>query len=60
MVAQLDLVATSVQDSAQRHVEAARLFAAFDHRLDAATQAMSRVRVHSPSPEEDDAVTRGR
>jgi hypothetical protein len=55
VLAQLDLVATAVNDGAKFHADAARQFAALEHRIEAATQAMASVRVRSPSPEEDDA-----
>lgn len=55
LVAQLGLIAGAVQEGAKIHADAARQLAALGNRLGLTSQAMERLRVRSPSQEEDDS-----
>jgi hypothetical protein len=44
LVAQIDIIATAVQDGARLHTDAARQFAVMDTRLAEITDAMARLR----------------
>lgn len=54
LVTQLGLIADAVQEGAKMNSTAARQLAMLDTRLDAQSQAMERLRLQPPSPDEND------